>query len=181
MNNRHRTDSFDSLLREAVARRHEDMTRLVEDAQPSRKLVILRPRRHTATWRVAAAVAAVVAAAASMILLRPSGPSEEPQQPLVAQALAIPLPVAGAETPVAPRPLPAVAPQPHRARRAETPNPAPVPDAEPQPAHQNALLPEGWIPVDPRSRAADIITGILAMAETATSPLPAASQTSSHE
>lgn len=174
MTHRPKSRSFDSLLREAVARRHEEMTRLVPGAgkgvSESDSPVIFRPNRtRKVIWRVAAAVTALVAVAASVLLIRPGdeAPVAEPTI-IAASTLSIPEPVEGGAVARAQR----KAQSTRSTRRAQsTPRAQSNPRAAAQEPLQNVTVPEGWQPVDPRRQVAEILTASLAMADKLSAPI----------
>lgn len=174
MTHRPKSRSFDSLLREAVARRHEEMTRLVPGAAKgvpeSDSPVIFRPdRARKVMWRVAAAVTALVAVAASVLLIRPGdeAPVAEPTI-IAASTLSIPEPVEGGAVARAQREVQSTQStrNTQRTRRAQS-----TPRAAAQEPLQNVTVPEGWQPVDPRRQVAEILTASLAMADKLSAPI----------
>lgn len=177
MTHRPKSRSFDSLLREAVARRHEEMTRLVPGAAKgvpeSDSPVIFRPSRaRKVMWRVAAAVTTLVAVAASVLLIRPGdgAPVAEPTI-IAASTLSIPEPVEGGAVARAQREVQSTqstrnTQRTRRARRAQS-----TPRAIAQEPLQNVTVPEGWQPVDPRRQVAEILTASLAMADKLSAPI----------
>lgn len=180
MTHRPKSRSFDSLLREAVARRHEEMTRLVPGAgkgvSESDSPVIFRPNRtRKVIWRVAAAVTALVAVAASVLLIRPGdeAPVAEPTI-IAASTLSIPEPVEGGAVARAQREARSTQ-STRRTRRApraqSTPRAQRTPRAAAQEPLQNVTVPEGWQPVDPRRQVAEILTASLAMADKLSAPI----------
>lgn len=178
MTHRPKSDLFDSLLREAVVRRHEEMTRLVPGADKgvpeSDSPVIFRPdRARKVMWRVAAAVTALVAVAASVLLIRP-GDEVRVAEPTImaASTLSIPEPVEGGAVARAQREARST-PSTRRARRTQRTRKAPRTPraaAQEQPL-QNVTVPEGWQPVDPRRQVAEILTVSLAMADKLSAPI----------
>lgn len=169
MTHRPKSRSFDSLLREAVVRRHEEMTRLVPGAdkgvpEPDSPVIFRPNRARKVMWRVAAAVTALVAVAASVLLIR-TGDEARIAEPaiIVASTLNLPEPVEGG----------AVAKVSNQStqstqRTQSTPRAA---AKEPEPPLQNVTVPEGWQPVDPRRQVAEILTASLAMADKLSAPI----------
>lgn len=171
MTYRPKSRSFDSLLREAVARRHEEMTRLVPGAdkgvpEPDSPVIFRPDRTRKVMWRVAAAVTALVAVAASVLLIRPGDEAPIAETTIiVASTLTLPEPVEGGAVARASNQRAAQSTQ--RTRRAQrTPRAA----AQEQPL-QNVTVPEGWQPVDPRRQVAEILTASLAMADKLSAPI----------
>lgn len=161
--------SFDSLLREAVARRHEEMTRLVPGAdkgvpEPDNPVIFRPNRARKVMWRVAAAVTALVAVAASVLLIRPGdeAPVAEPTI-IAASTLSIPEPVEGGAVARAQR-------EAQSTRRTQRTRRTPRAAAQERPL-QNVTVPEGWQPVDPRRQVAEILTASLAMADKLSAPI----------
>lgn len=175
MTHRPKSRSFDSLLREAVARRHEEMTRLVPGAvkgvsEPDSPVIFRPIRARKVIWRVAAAVTALVAVAASVLLIRPGdeAPVAEPTI-IAASTLSIPEPVEGGEVARAQREAQSTRStrRTRRVRRAQS-----TPRAAAQEPLQNVTVPEGWQSVDPRRQVAEILTASLAMADKLSAPIP---------
>lgn len=177
MTHRPKSRSFDSLLREAVVRRHEEMTRLVPGAdkgvpEPDSPVIFRPNRARKVMWRVAAAVTALVAVAASVLLIRPGdeAPVAEPTI-IAASTLSIPEPVEGGAVARASNQRAAQSTlrtqSTRRIRRAQS---TPRAAAQEQPL-QNVTVPEGWQPVDPRRQVAEILTASLAMADKLSAPI----------
>lgn len=175
MTHRPKSRSFDSLLREAVARRHEEMTRLVPGAakgvaEPGSPVIFRPNRARKVMWRVAAAVTALVAVAASVLLIRPGdeAPVAEPTI-IAASTLSIPEPVEGGAVARAQREVRSTQ-STRSTRRARRTQSTPRAAAQEQPL-QNVTVPEGWQPVDPRRQVAEILTASLAMADKLSAPI----------
>lgn len=174
MTHRPKSRSFDSLLREAVARRHEEMTRLVPGAdkgmpEPDSPVIFSSNRARKVMWRIAAAVTALVAVAASVLLMRP-GDEARIAEPaiIVASTLNLPEPVEGGAVAKASNQRAARSTQSTQStRRAPRTQRA---AAQEQPL-QNVSVPEGWQPVDPRRQVAEILTASLAMADKLSAPI----------
>lgn len=172
MTHRPKSRSFDSLLREAVARRHEEMTRLVPGAdkgvpEPDNPVIFRPNRARKVMWRVAAAVTALVAVAASVLLIRPGDEVRVAEPTIIAAStLSIPEPVEGGAVARAQREAQSTR-RTQRTRRAQS---TPRVAAQEQPL-QNVTVPEGWQPVDPRRQVAEILTASLAMADKLSAPI----------
>lgn len=175
MTHRPKSRSFDSLLREAVVRRHEEMTRLVPGAdkgvpEPDSPVIFRPNRARKVMWRVAASVTALVAVAASVLLTRPGdeAPVAEPTI-IAASTLSIPEPVEGGAVARAQREVRSTQ-STRSTRRARRTQSTPRAAAQEQPL-QNVTVPEGWQPVDPRRQVAEILTASLAMADKLSAPI----------
>lgn len=173
MTHRPKSRSFDSLLREAVARRHEEMTRLVPGAdkvvpEPDSPVIFNPNRARKVMWRVAAAVTALVAVAASVLLIRP-GDEARIAEPaiIVASTLSLPEPVEGGAVAKASTQSTPSTQRAQSARKAPRTQRA----AAQEPPLQNVSVPEGWQPVDPRRQVAEILTASLAMADKLSAPI----------
>lgn len=177
MTHRPKSRSFDSLLREAVARRHEEMTRLVPGAakgvpEPDSPVIFRPNRARKVMWRVAAAVTALVAVAASVLLIRPGDEVRVAEPTIIAAStLSIPEPVEGGA--VARASNQRAARRTRRTQRTQSTRRAQsTPRAAAQEPLQNVTVPEGWQPVDPRRQVAEILTASLAMADKLSAPIP---------
>lgn len=180
MTHRPKSRSFDSLLREAVARRHEEMTRLVPGAakgvsEPDSPVIFRPNRARKVMWRVAAAVTALVAVAASVLLIRPADEVRVAEPTIIAAStLSIPEPVEGGAVARASNQRAAQSTQntrsTRRTRRARSTQSTPRAAAQERPL-QNVTVPEGWQPVDPRRQVAEILTASLAMADKLSAPI----------
>lgn len=175
MTHRPKSRSFDSLLREAVVRRHEEMTRLVPGAdkgvpEPDSPVIFRPNRARKVMWRVAASVTALVAVAASVLLIRPGdgAPVAEPTI-IAASTLSIPEPVEGGAVARAQREAQST-PSTQRTRRTRRTQSTPR-AADQEAPLQNVSVPEGWQPVDPRRQVAEILTASLAMADKLSAPI----------
>lgn len=174
MTHRPKSRSFDSLLREAVVRRHEEMTRLVPGAdkgvpEPDSPVIFRPNRARKVMWRVAAAVTALVAVAASVLLIRPGDEVRVAEPTIIAAStLSIPEPVEGGAVARASNQRAAQSTQ--STRRAQRTQSTPRAAAQEQPL-QNVTVPEGWQPVDPRRQVAEILTASLAMADKLSAPI----------
>lgn len=173
------SDSFDTLLREALMRRHKEMTRLVprecDGHSPGRPAISRLRRGRADLWRAAAAVVAV-ALAVSMWLLRPEAPTEPAivQAPPTAPALPREELVEmehGNEEPESAPTAPVHIPQ--QVVRCTPVKPEAVVESpsEAEPRLQAVTVPEGWQPVDPRRQVAEILTASLAMADEMSAPV----------